>query len=115
MAAIEISSLCANVKHYGTWCADFAKHLLFTDEDTSKHGYLFAQTSEKAESFWEGVPFDQTAEARTLIFQCVNLLPKNAEGKLQYGYEDYCSVRGRRVERVDVFPRVAGAKVKRVP
>ena len=55
MAAIEISSLCANVKHYGTWCTDFAKHLLFVDEDVSTHGYLFAQTSDKAQSFWEGV------------------------------------------------------------
>ena len=61
------------------------------------------------------MPFDQITEARTLIFQCVNLLPKDAEGKLMYGYEDNCSVRGRRVERVDVFPRVTGGKAKRAP
>ena len=115
MAAIEVSSLCASVQHYGTWCTDFAKNLLFSDEDQSTHGYLFAQTSDKAETFWESVPFDPTTEARTLVFQCVNLLPKDAENNQLYGFEDNCSVRGRRVERVDVFPRVAGIKAKRVP
>lgn len=115
VAAIEISSLCANIKHYGTWCIDFAKYLLFADEDVSTHGYLFAQTADKAQSFWEGVPFDQITEARTLLFQCVNLLPKDVDGKLLYGYEDKCSVRGRRIERVDVLPRKAGEKAKHTP